>query len=105
MSTSKQKLAQQRNWAKFLLSGFALRSINLSCLTKEEQQTWISIVMLRNRMLNHFNENSKHLGLKVTPKCLCGKHGRYTPTYANEDWYNNGKNSGLVCKNHINIPW
>lgn len=63
----KLKIAQYRNYFKFVLSGL-IKPINLEVLTSQEKEEWNNIIESRNKLLNSFNENSKSLGLNVKNK-------------------------------------
>lgn len=100
---SKFKVAQKRNYFKYVLSGMC-KPIDTQVLTKEELEKWNTILQLRNELIGSFEHNSQSEGLKVPTKCWCGKPAKYVPEYINEEWYkNDGKNSGLVCKEHIKM--
>ena len=80
MATDKQKLARDRNWFKFRLTG------NTSCVeqqypsftfSKREQEIAQEIERLREQLIMEFDETSKHMGLTVLPKCWCGRVGKY----------------------------
>ncbi len=98
------KLAQKRNYFKFVVSGM-VKPESLFELTEEERVTYNKIIELQKELLNNFNSNSIKLGLNVTPKCFCGKTGKYVPEYADKDWYKNRNYSGLVCKKHKVLEW
>lgn len=100
---NKFKLAQKRNYFKFVLSGM-IKPDSLFELTEEEKVTYNKLKELHKELLDNFNSNSVKLGLKVTPKCWCGKTGKYVPEYLEQNWYKSSSNtSGLVCKNHIKL--
>ncbi len=89
----KIKLAQKRNYFKFVLSGIP-KPIDFNALTEWEQEKWATILNIRNELLDKFENNSRIFGLKVPEhRCWCGKVGKYKPEY---DYY-----EGLVCKKHI----
>jgi len=98
---TKFKLAQKRNYFKFVLTGLP-KPIDLEALTGPEKFAWNQILNHRDSLLAEFNKHSIELGLKVVPKCWCGKPGKYVPEYIDEDFYKFSNNSGLVCKKHIN---
>lgn len=99
----KRKLAQKRNYFKFILSGIP-KPIDLNCLTGPERWAWNQILAHRDTLIKEFNANSQILGLKILPKCWCGKIGKYVPEYLDTPEYKNfSNNSGLVCKQHIKL--
>lgn len=97
---TKTELAQKRNYFKYILTGLP-KPIDLEALTGPEKFGWNQILNQRDALLSEFNKHSQELGLKVYPKCWCGKIGKYVPEYIDEDSYKFSKNSGLVCKHHI----
>jgi hypothetical protein len=64
---TKQQLAQQRNWFKFILMGMN-KPVNLEVLTEDEKLVWKQILYYRKVLLEDFNINSEELGLKVKKK-------------------------------------
>lgn len=82
---SKLKLAQKRNYFKFIISGM-LKPIDLDCLTKGELEMWNNISSQVNLLKQGFDNNSRQLGLNVPEhRCWCGK-----PAKLQVDYYGNG---------------
>lgn len=95
MKSKKQKLAQQRNYFKFVLTGIS-KPINFNSLTEWEQEKWSTILNIRKELIDKFDRNSRIMGLNVPKhKCWCGKEGKYEPEY---ETFGDVK---FVCKKHI----
>lgn len=92
---TKLKLAQKRNYFKFVLSGM-FKPIDLNSLTEWEKEKWNEILNIRKELINKFDNNSIEMGLNVPQyKCWCGKEGKYKPEY---ELFGDVK---FVCKKHI----
>ena len=92
MPTSKQVLAQKRNWLKYRLMGTYIHITGTEFLTEEERININAINNLRTQLIASFDKCSKELGLKVPEhRCWCGKEGKYNSTIL-------GK---YVCKKHL----
>lgn len=59
---TKQELARHRNWNKVRLSGM---SFDTRVLTEQELALFEKILSLKDELLQHWDSNSKLLGLKV----------------------------------------
>lgn len=69
MTTDKQKLARNRNYFKFVLTGI-YKPIKLESLTEWEKITWNQILELRDKLIQEFDTNSRDLGLNI-PEHRC----------------------------------
>jgi hypothetical protein len=69
---NKFKLAQKRNYFKFVVTGIP-KPIDKSVLSELEIQEWDSILEARNIILKYFDDASKRAGLNVIKPCWCGK--------------------------------
>jgi len=98
--TKKQELAQKRNYFKYTLKGM-FKPKSLFVMTETESYYYDQMQELHKRLLDDIDFNSQSLGLKILPKCWCGKVGKYIPEYINKDFYRSSNNSGVVCKKHI----
>jgi hypothetical protein len=93
--SDKQKLAQKRNWFKYVITGL-FKPVDYNSLTEWEQEKWSTILNIRNELLSKFETNSISKGLKVPEhRCWCGKEGKYKPEYETFDEVE------FVCKKHI----
>ena len=95
MATDKQKLARARNWFKFSVLGataFVVKSNQEFAYSDREKEIMNQIEYLRRQLILEFDETSKHMGLTVSPKCWCGRVGKYKSTGVNTD--------RLLCKEH-----
>lgn len=92
---NKQKLAQKRNYFKFVLSGL-FKPIDSSVLTEWEQEEWSTILNIRDELISKFDSQSREKGLNAPKhRCWCGKEGKYKPEY--KTFFN----VKFVCKKHI----
>jgi len=67
----KRKLAQKRNWFKYVITGLS-KPIDKSCLSLLEIEEWDKIIKSRETILKSFNNTSKQAGLNVIKACWCG---------------------------------
>jgi hypothetical protein len=64
----KKKLAQERNWAKFRITGTLF---NYNGVTKKEIEALNKMYALRKQLLDNWDEGSRELGLNVpSNKCF-----------------------------------
>ena len=68
----KFKLAQKRNYFKFVLVGLP-KPIDKTCLSDKEKSIWKEILRLRKVLLDEHSKTSQEKGLKVHNRCWCGK--------------------------------
>lgn len=94
MVITKQKLAQKRNYFKFVLTGMT-KPIDFNVLTEWEQEEYSTILNIKDDLIEKFDNNSRKMGLTVPDKCWCGKSAKYKPI-GYPDYINK------VCKKHIN---
>jgi len=95
--TNKQKLAQNRNYFKYILSGIQ-KPINFDALTEFETEEWATILNIKDELLDKFDNNSKILGLNVPEhRCYfspCRNKVKYSgELYGEKVWF---------CKKHFN---
>jgi hypothetical protein len=90
--TEKQKLAHARNWFKFRLIGMMPHPV-AEILTPKEKVLYKRLVETHKALVDGFNLNSTKLGLKVQPRCFCGRVGKFPNPY---------DNTLVVCKTHAN---
>lgn len=95
MVITKQKLAQKRNYFKYVLAGMS-KPIDIEALTDSEIFAWNQIKAHIKITLDEFDNNSRKMGLIVPDKCWCGKPAKYEPI-GYPDYMSN-----KVCKKHIN---
>lgn len=69
---NKFKLAQKRNYFKYVLIGLP-KPIDTNALTIEELSWWNTILTARTELLEKFNQRSRNLGLNVIEPCWCRK--------------------------------
>lgn len=67
----KRKLAQKRNWFKYVITGLS-KPIDKSCLSLLEIEEWDKILKAGEKILSSFNNTSKQAGLTVIKPCWCG---------------------------------
>lgn len=96
MSTPKQKLAQQRNYFKFVLTGM-FKPIKLESLTEWEKLTWQQILELKNKLIEEFDTNSKDLGLNIPEHRCFYCHREAKRTYY-DDFH---KKDVPICNKHL----
>ena len=64
----KKKLAQRRNWFKYVITGL-IKPIDKECLSMLELEEWDKIIKARETILKSFNNTSKQAGLNVITPC------------------------------------
>ncbi len=91
----KQKLAQNRNYFKFVLAGLN-KSINKESLTDDEKSKWEQILKLRLDLLKHADINSRLQGLNIPEhRCIyCRKEAKHKITDEYGDIY-------WLCNKHF----
>ena len=93
----KQKLAQKRNYFKYVLHGI-FKPIDLECLTEWELEEWATILDIKDDILSKFDNNSRVMGLNVPEfKCWCGKEGKYPPS---QEYPEMIRRNMKFCKKH-----
>lgn len=76
--TKKQKLASERNWLKFRLTGLLGVFKEKPSFTEEENRALNEINETVKSLLKNFDKNSAEKGLEVNfHKCFCGKPAKY----------------------------
>ena len=95
--SSKQQLQRDRAYFKFVLSGL-IKPVNIKSLTEAEKSTYATIIVLRDKLINEFDSNSRQLGLNVPEhKCWCGKPAKHCVEIFPDDEFSKFE---WVCNKH-----